>query len=138
MTSILFPLPSNRRTPHPRGFAGIRTLLVLVLIGILGAIAGPRLAKSWDETYTAAIIEDLRRGIRYQDGYAYRHEGNFFSGTATNDHPVQGFRSSPGMTVVFTALPPRNGKPRWHGVARHTRTQKECEVIHRAIICMER
>jgi hypothetical protein len=42
------------------------------------------------------------------------------------------------MTVVFTALPPRNGKPRWHGVGRHSATQKECEVIQRAIVCMVR
>jgi prepilin-type N-terminal cleavage/methylation domain-containing protein len=89
-----------------KGFTLIELLIVVVIIGILAAIAIPKFANTKDKAYVAAMKSDLRNMATYEEQYAADNNGAYFSGTAT---AWLLFRASPSqnVTVVVTAVPAR-------------------------------
>ncbi len=80
-----------------KGFTLIELLIVVVIIGILAAIAIPKFSATREKAYFAAMKSDLKnlasqQEIYYSDEYAY-------STTAAN----LGFVSSDGVTVAIGA-----------------------------------
>ena len=82
-----------------KGFTLIELLIVIVIIGILAAIAIPKFANTKDKAYVAAMKSDLRNLATYEEQYAADNGGAYFSGNGS----AQGFSPSQNVTVNATA-----------------------------------
>src|SRR3982074_2432496 len=109
---------------NKKGFTLIELLIVVVIIGILAAIAIPKFASTKDKAYMAAMKSDLRNLATYEEQYAADQHGAYFSGTATNTAPQQGFITSQNVTVVAISVtgPPAS----WTATATHSLSTKTC------------
>jgi prepilin-type N-terminal cleavage/methylation domain-containing protein len=116
-----------------KGFTLIELLIVVVIIGILAAIAIPKFAATKDRAYVATMESDLRNLATYEEQYAADSNGKYFSGTATSAAPIQGFKPSNNVTVVAIAAagPP----PTWSATATHLLSSKTCSNATGVIVC---
>jgi prepilin-type N-terminal cleavage/methylation domain-containing protein len=92
-----------------KGFTLIELLIVVVIIGILAAIAIPKFSATREKAYFAAMKSDLKNlsaqeEIYYSDNYAYS--------SSTVD---LAFANSEGVTVAITA-----GTAGWAASATHS------------------
>jgi len=92
-----------------KGFTLIELLIVVVIIGILAAIAIPKFSATREKAYFAAMKSDLKnlasqQEIYYADTYGY-----------TDDQTLLGFVDSEGVTVTITT-PSTSG---WAATATH-------------------
>src|SRR5258706_5022398 len=88
------PTPTKKGRHHmtnKKGFTLIELLIVVVIIGILAAIAIPKFANTKDKPYVAAMKSDLRNLATYEEQYAADQNGAYFEGTATMASALQGF-----------------------------------------------
>ena len=120
-------------THNKKGFTLIELLIVVVIIGILAAIAIPKFANTKDKAYVAAMKSDLRNMATYEEQYAADQSGAYFSGTATSAAPLQGFSPSQNVTVTITNLP--GPPPSWTGSATHSQSAKTCANATGVIVC---
>lgn len=119
-----------------RGFTLVELLVVVLVIGILAAVAIPRYAGSKDKAYVATMIADLHNAAIYEEQYASENHAQYFSGTATADFPVEGFRASKNVTVVLTATNILGSRiSEFTAVARHTQSNESCELRSGIIAC---
>ena len=134
-------LPLDRKSEGPttrtrRGFTLVELLVVVVVIGILAAIAIPRYAGSKDRAYVATMIADLHNAAIYEEQYASENHAQYFSGTATAVVPVEGFRASKDVTVTLTATNILGSRiSEFTAVARHTQSKESCELRSGIIAC---
>jgi prepilin-type N-terminal cleavage/methylation domain-containing protein len=87
---------SVHRRPLPRrraGFSLIELLIVVVIIGILAAIAIPAFANTKGKALVSKVKSDLRNLATAQEGYFYTH-GEYTADLAALDLEV-----SPGVTL---------------------------------------
>ncbi len=112
-----------------KGFTLIELLIVVVIIGILAAIAIPKFANTKDKAYVAAMKSDLRNLATYEEQYAADNNGAYFSGNGT----AQGFTPSQNVTVTATVVagPPQT----WTATATHSQSAKTCNNSTGAIVC---
>jgi prepilin-type N-terminal cleavage/methylation domain-containing protein len=119
---------------NKKGFTLIELLIVVVIIGILAAIAIPKFANTKDKAYVAAMKSDLRNMATYEEQYAADNNGAYFGGTATSLLPLQGFSPSQNVTVVIVnALGPPSS---WSGTATHSQSAKVCTMVNGVIACV--
>jgi type IV pilus assembly protein PilA len=116
-----------------KGFTLIELLIVVVIIGILAAIAIPKFANTKDKAYVAAMKSDLRNLATYEEQYAADNNGAYFSGTAMNASPLQGFVTSQNVTIVVIATSPPQA---WTANATHLLTGKSCSNTTGVIVCV--
>jgi prepilin-type N-terminal cleavage/methylation domain-containing protein len=123
-------------TSTRRGFTLVEVLVVVLVLGVLAAIAIPRYAGSKDKAYVAAMIADLHNAAIYEEQYASENHAQYFSGTATADVPVEGFRASKDVTVTLTATNILGSRiSEFTAVARHTQSKESCELRTGIIAC---
>ena len=116
-----------------KGFTLIELLIVVVIIGILAAIAIPKFSNTKEKAYVAAMKSDLRNMATYEEQYAADNGGDYFGGTATSAAPLQGFSPSQSVTVIITNTP--GPPPSWSGTASHSQTAKTCDMTNGVITC---
>ena len=118
---------------NKKGFTLIELLIVVVIIGILAAIAIPKFANTKDKAYVAAMKSDLRNLATYEEQYAADQNGAYFAGTATMATPMQGFTPSQNVTItaVLIAGPPQG----WSASSIHSLSAKTCDNATGVIVC---
>lgn len=140
-------IPSSRLAPstgpsprcRARGFTLVEIVVVLVVLGLIAGIAVPRVTGAKDKAYVAAMIADLHVASVYEEQYASENNGQYFSGTATAETAVEGFRTSKNIIVELTALTATGrALPNWSAVARHVGTDTRCELMNGVITCTTR
>ena len=78
-----------------KGFTLIELLIVVVIIGILAAIAIPKFANTKGKAYAASMRSDLRNLATAEEGYYFTHE------VYTDDLTSLGFQPSAGVVIAF-------------------------------------
>jgi len=104
-----------------RGFTLIELLIVVVIIGILAAIAIPKFTSVREKAFLASMKSDLKNLATQQEVY---HNGNFsFSTSFTN----LGFVTSEGVTVTINEATGAG----WAATASHLGlASSQCGVYH--------
>ena len=96
------------RNTTRKGFTLIELLIVVVIIGILAAIAIPKFANTKEKAYLASMKSDLRNMATVQEGYFSDYQV-YTSGTATNQggstSSLAGFVPSAGVRVNAVTPP---------------------------------
>ena len=88
-----------------KGFTLIELLIVVVIIGILAAIAIPKFAATKQKAYVAAVKTDLKNLATAEEGYASANNGVYLTAPQTIVGPIAsttvGFAYAPstGVTV---------------------------------------
>jgi type II secretion system protein G len=102
---------------NSKGFTLIELLIVVVIIGILAAIAIPKFANTKEKAYIAAMKSDLRNLVTAEEAY-FADNVTYSSNLGTT------FNSSAGVTVTI-ASPSGTG---WSASATHNGTAKTCSI----------
>jgi prepilin-type N-terminal cleavage/methylation domain-containing protein len=119
-----------------KGFTLIEVVIASVVIGILAAVAVPRLLASKDKAYIAAMKADLHTVAIFEEQYAAENHGQYFSGTATSDAPLNGFTPSKGVTMTLTAFNILGTQlADWTATVKHSQTSESCEMRAGEIAC---
>src|SRR5213593_266011 len=100
-----------------KGFTLIELLIVVVIIGILAAIAIPKFANTKEKAYLASMKSDLRNLITAEEGY-FADSVKYTKNLGTAYNVTSGVV---GPTIVVTA----NG---FTATVSHTTTTKTCAV----------
>jgi len=101
-----------------KGFTLIELLIVVVIIGILAAIAIPKFANTKEKAYIASMKSDLRNILTAQETYFADWVTYTTSQTALN------LQASPGTTLNITTATGSG----WAATASHNATTKTCGI----------
>ena len=116
------------RNTTRKGFTLIELLIVVVIIGILAAIAIPKFANTKEKAYLASMKSDLRNMATVQEGYFSDYQV-YTTGTATNQggttSSLAGFVPSAGVRVAATAT----GGTGWSATTAHSATTRTCAIF---------
>ena len=119
-----------------KGFTLIEIVIACVVLGILAAVAIPRYGAAKNKAQTAAMMADLHTIAIYEEQFASENHGQYFSGTATTDSPLNGFTPSKGVTVTLTAFNILGSQlADWTAVVRHAESSESCEMRAGLITC---
>ena len=104
-----------------QGFTLIELLIVVVIIGILAAIAIPKFANTKEKAYVASMKTDLRNLITAQDAY-YSDNNSYYAASTAN--LGTNYKASTGITVVIGGATTTG----WQATATSTLTAMTCHV----------
>jgi prepilin-type N-terminal cleavage/methylation domain-containing protein len=113
-----------------KGFTLIELLIVVVIIGILAAIAIPKFANTKEKAYLASMKADLRNMATVEEAYFSDFQlytggtGSNLAGVGTPLAPTN-FVPSAGVTVTAAAT----GGTGWSATAGHSGTAKTCSIF---------
>ena len=102
-----------------KGFTLIELLIVVVIIGILAAIAIPKFANTKEKAYIASMKSDLRNLVNAEESYFadYITYGSLANlGT--------GYSTSPGVSVTIGGVTGSG----WEANGTHTGTGVACDI----------
>jgi type IV pilus assembly protein PilA len=106
---------------NKKGFTLIELLIVVVIIGILAAIAIPKFANTKEKAYVASMKSDLRNLVTAQEAYFSDNNSSYASSTTvlgTN------YRASSGVTVTIASVTATG----WKATSSHASTTKTCAL----------
>ncbi len=95
-----------------KGFTLIELLIVVVIIGILAAIAIPKFANTKSKAYVTAMKSDLRNLVTAEEAY-------FSDSSAyTSDRSLLKWKTSTGVDSASVVITPGSGY--WSASLKHT------------------
>jgi len=97
-----------------KGFTLIELLIVVVIIGILAAIAIPKFAETKEKAYVTAMKSDLKNMVSAAEA-SFSDNNTYASYTAPT--------GSAGVTLTFTGT-----ATGWSATAAHASTTKRCTI----------
>ena len=100
-----------------RGFTLIELLIVVVIVGLLAAIAIPKMANTKQKAYVAQMKSDLKNLATAEEGFFY--DSAFYT---TSLPALNNFRASSGVTISVLEATPGG----WSARAVHSQTPREC------------
>ena len=103
------------------GFTLIELLIVVVIIGILAAIAIPKFSSTKGKAYIAAIKSDLKNFASAQESYYYDN-GAYYNGAVPNANIS--FSPSNGVNITVTAADVGG----WAATATHGIVPNTCAI----------
>ena len=107
-----------------KGFTLIELLIVVVIIGILAAIAIPKFQNTKGKANAAALRSDLRNLAVAQEAYFFQ------SASYASDTAALNFRPSPGVILTLTTP----GVGQWVATATHPLSYPlQCVVFYGAV-----
>ena len=104
------------------GFTLIELMIVVVIIGVLAAIAIPRFGSSKERSYLVTMQSDLRNLATAQENYLVS-TGTYYDGAVPS--PDVTFFPSSGVTITVQDATPSG----WSAVASHVSTAKSCAIF---------
>ncbi len=104
-----------------KGFTLIELLIVVVIIGILAAIAIPKFANTKEKAYVASMKSDLRNLVTAQEGYFSDNNSTYAASTTAMG---TNWRASSGVTVTMGTVTTSG----WSATAGHQATAKTCSI----------
>ncbi len=104
-----------------KGFTLIELLIVVVIIGILAAIAIPKFANTKEKAYLASMKSDLRNLITAQEAYFSDNNSTYASSTTALG---TAYKASSGVTVTIGGVSATG----WAATATHGSTTKTCTI----------
>jgi prepilin-type N-terminal cleavage/methylation domain-containing protein len=113
----------GRMRARKKGFTLIELIIVILVLGILAAIAIAKFVDVKEKAYITSMKTDLRNFALYEQNYLMDSQGSYFAGSGA----AQGFVPTTGVTVTATVDP--GPPPTWSAIATHTRTAKTCEIV---------
>jgi prepilin-type N-terminal cleavage/methylation domain-containing protein len=106
---------------NKKGFTLIELLIVVVIIGILAAIAIPKFANTKEKAYVASMKSDLRNLVTAQE--AYFSDNNSLYASSTGNLGTN-YRPSTGITVTISGASGTG----WAATAMSVSTAKTCAI----------
>ena len=103
---------------NTKGFTLIELLIVVVIIGILAAIAIPKFANTKEKAYIASMKSDLRNLVTAEESY-FADNVTYATTTANLQ-----YNSSAGVTVTVSGATGTG----WSATAKHNATTKTCGI----------
>jgi prepilin-type N-terminal cleavage/methylation domain-containing protein len=105
------------------GFTLIELLIVVVIIGILAAIAIPKFGSTKEKSYVVTMKSDLRNLVMAQEGYL-ADNGTYYVGGVPNAALKYAPSSNTTVTIVSATT---SG---WAASATYTGTPKTCALFY--------
>ena len=118
-----------------KGFTLIELLIVVVIIGILAAIAIPKFANTKEKAYIAAMKSDLKNLSTAEEAYFADYLQYVGQASVTQAAPLTSgttvlFSPSAGVSLSITAVAGGGATPAgWNATASHTATAKTCAIF---------
>lgn len=101
-----------------RGFTLLELLIVVLVIGVLAAVAIPKFSGTRDKAYVTSMKSDLRNLITVQEAYMADH-GTYAAATGSLT-----YNASSGVTVTVGTADSGG----WNATATHTATSRTCGI----------
>ena len=110
-------------TTSQRGFTLIELLIVIVIIGILAAIAIPKFSATKEEVHVSKMKSDLRNLATAQESYI-ADAATYYAGSIPSSSLV--YAPSPGVTIAIS----EGTTSGWAASATSSGTTRTCAIFY--------